>query len=362
MNKKRIAVGISGGVDSAVCAHLLKTQGHEVIGLFMQNWESDSKDPYCTATQDLIDAQNVCDHLGIEFHTVNFVKEYWDNVFQYCLDEFHAGRTPNPDIWCNKEIKFKVFLEHAQTFNIDALATGHYAKLIQNKNGYFEMHKAADRNKDQTYFLYTLGQHELRHALFPLADLTKPQIREIAQDIGLPNAKKKDSTGICFIGERRFKSFLQEFILGKPGKMITTENQVVGQHDGLMYYTLGQRKGLKIGGVKGSSEAAWYVVDKNLARNELIVAAGDNHPRLMSSALICEHAHWVLNAPQLPMKCSVKIRYRQPDQACTIESSGSGQFRVTFDTLQRAVTPGQSVVFYQGDLCLGGATITERIS
>jgi tRNA-uridine 2-sulfurtransferase len=361
MNNKRVAVGISGGVDSAVCAHLLKSQGFEVIGIFMQNWEANNDDPYCTATQDLQDAKNVCEHLGIEFHSVNFAKEYWDKVFQYCLDEFSAGRTPNPDIWCNKEIKFKVFLKYAQTFNIDYLATGHYAKIQKNELNEYEMHKASDTNKDQTYFLYTLGQNELSKALFPLAEYSKPKIREIAKQINLPNASKKDSTGICFIGERRFKSFLQEFILGKPGKIVSTENNVLGKHDGLMYYTLGQRKGLHIGGVKGEPENAWYVVDKDLENNELIVAAGDKHPRLMSSALICNDPHWVMTEPDLPLTCFAKTRYRQPDQACTVTKIDNDEYRVTFTDQQRAITPGQAIVFYQGTRCLGGATITQRI-
>jgi tRNA-uridine 2-sulfurtransferase len=359
---KRVAVGISGGVDSAVCAHLLQSQGFEVVGVYMQNWEADNDDPYCTASQDLADARLVCQHLGIEFHTVNFAKEYWDNVFQYCLDEFALGRTPNPDIWCNKEIKFKVFLQHVKQLGVDYLATGHYAKIRQNEHRKFELCKADDLNKDQTYFLYTLGQNELSQALFPLAEYSKPDIRKIAEKIQLPNATKKDSTGICFIGERRFKTFLQEFILAKPGDIVSTDGKLLGRHDGVIYYTLGQRKGLHIGGVKGEEDTAWYVVDKNLNNNQLIISAGDNHPQLLSSALTCDDAHWVVAEPDFPLHCSAKTRYRQADQLCVVTKISASDYRVEFSEQQRAVTPGQSVVFYQGDRCLGGATIKRRIS
>jgi tRNA-uridine 2-sulfurtransferase len=362
MKKERIIIGVSGGVDSAVCAHLLKSQGHDVVGVYMQNWEADNEDPFCTASQDLLDAERICEHLSIEFHSINFSKEYWDNVFQYCLDEFHLGRTPNPDIWCNKEIKFKTFLNYANSLSADKIATGHYAKIIKNTTGIFELHKATDVNKDQTYFLYTLGQHELSQAVFPLSNLTKPQVRSIAAEIKLPNATKRDSTGICFIGERRFKQFLQEFILGKPGAIITTDGETIGKHDGLMYYTLGQRKGLNIGGVKNQPESAWYVVDKIMDSNQLIVACGDNHPRLMSSALICNNSFWVKSPPQAPLHCFAKTRYRQTDQACEIIPGKNSDYLVKFNCMQRAVTPGQSVVFYHGTECLGGATIKERLA
>jgi tRNA-uridine 2-sulfurtransferase len=360
MKKQRIVVGLSGGVDSAVCAHLCQQQGHEVIGVFMQNWETDNDDPFCTAEQDLNDAHQVAQHLDIEFHAVNFAKAYWDQVFQFCLDEFSRGRTPNPDIWCNKEIKFNVFLEHAKALGADYLATGHYAKISQNQNQQFELRKAHDLNKDQTYFLHALNQHQLQHALFPLGDMTKPQVRELAESLNLPNAKKKDSTGICFIGERRFKAFLKEFILGKPGAITTIDNQHIGQHDGLMYYTLGQRKGLNIGGVKGMPEAAWYVVDKNLETNQLIVAAGDNHPRLLSTELTASDLHWITEKPVFPLTCTAKSRYRQPDQKCTVTAIDTNTIKVIFKSPQRAITPGQSIVFYHKDQCLGGAIIDSH--
>ena len=356
MKKNKIVVGLSGGVDSAVAAHLLLEQGHDVSGVFMQNWETDNDDPNCSAQQDLSDAKAVSDHLGIDFEVINFSKEYWNNVFQYCLDEFSAGRTPNPDIWCNKEIKFNVFLQHALRTGADYLATGHYAD-IKHFDGRFRLHKPRDCNKDQTYFLYTLGQNQLSKALFPLANLTKPEVRMIAERIGLPNCKKKDSTGICFIGERKFKTFLKEFLLGKPGEIKTDEGRTIGRHDGLMYYTLGQRKGLEIGGIKNQAEAAWYVVDKDIENNTLIVGQGHDHPRLHSTQLICSDVHWTQPNFAPPATCLAKTRYRQPDQACTITSQGK-HWLVSFQQSQRAVTPGQAIVFYTEDReCLGGATI-----
>ena len=354
----KIAVGLSGGVDSAVSAYLLQQQGHEVTGIFMQNWETDNNDPYCTAEQDLADAKAVADKLNIPFHVVNFAREYWDSVFQYCLDEFARGRTPNPDIWCNKEIKFAVFLRYVRALGMEALATGHYAK-ISEQDGEYRLLKAADDNKEQTYFLYTLSQSQLQYARFPLADLTKPQVRAIAADIGLDNADKKDSTGICFVGERKFKSFLQEFILGKPGDIVTDKGQCVGRHDGLMYYTLGQRKGLTIGGLKHTPEAPWYVIDKNIPSNQLIIGQGHEHPRLLNHSLICEDVHWINHPPQFPFTCQAKTRYRQVDQSCTISEHTPGQLHVAFVDAQRAITPGQAIVFYQGDQCLGGATINS---
>ena len=353
---KRIVVGLSGGVDSAVAALLLKNQGHDVTGIFMQNWNADPDDPHCTAEQDLSDAKSVCDTLNIPFQVVNFSKEYWDRVFSHCLDEFHAGRTPNPDIWCNKEIKFKAFLDHALALGADMVATGHYANAVF-ADGYYHLMRADDRNKDQSYFLYTLGQHELSHALFPLAHLQKPDVRIMAEQAGLINHSKKDSTGICFIGERHFKTFLQEYILAQPGLIQTTEGQTIGNHDGLMFYTLGQRKGLLIGGLNDHSEDAWYVVDKDTKNNILIVGQGHNNPRLLSPSLICTDLHWVVGAaPHTPLKCIARARYHQADQACTINVVGD-EARVEFDELQRAITPGQSVVFYLGDECLGGGII-----
>lgn len=356
MKKSKIILGLSGGVDSAVAAHLLKKQGHDVTAIFMQNWMPEDNDPHCTAEQDLTDAGAVCDHLGIPFEVVNFSKEYWKTVFEHCLDEFHAGRTPNPDIWCNKEIKFKVFLEHALKLGGEHIATGHYAKTALI-DGTHRLLKAKDNTKDQSYFLYTLGQHELSHAIFPLGDLLKTDVRKIADELGLPNAKKKDSTGICFIGERNFKQFLQEYILTQPGLIKTDDNKVVGKHDGLMFYTLGQRKGINIGGLSDYSEQAWYVVDKNIPENTLIIGQGHDHPRLFSDALYCDNLHWTTGkTPSTPLKCQARTRYHQPDQACTIEYEDE-KLKVSFDKPQRAITPGQSVVFYLENECLGGGII-----
>lgn len=356
-NKTKIIVGLSGGVDSAVTALLLKEQGYDVSGIFMQNWEAEKDDPFCSAQQDLSDARAVCDSLQIPFQTVNFSREYWDNVFQHCLDEFVAGRTPNPDIWCNQFIKFDVFLKHALSQGADFLATGHYVQSDLHE-GKYRLLKATDTNKDQSYFLYTINQHALAHAKFPLGNLTKPQVREIAKKAGLLNFNKKDSTGICFIGERKFKNFLQDFILTKPGPMKTPEGAVLGKHDGLMFYTLGQRKGLQIGGQKQADDAPWYVVGKDIANNTLIVAQGHDHPLLFSNTLICEQLKWVAGeAPMQPLRCAAKTRYRQADQSCTLIQIDDLQWQVDFEEPQRAVTPGQSVVFYDGEICLGGGII-----
>ncbi len=355
-NRKKVVVGLSGGVDSAVSALLLKRQGFDVLGIFMQNWETENEDPYCHAQQDLCDARAVCDLLNIPFEVVNFAKEYWNNVFQYCLDEFAAGRTPNPDIWCNKEIKFKVFLQHALQRG-DALATGHYAQIHQNGDT-FQLLKGADSNKDQSYFLYTLGQYELSHSLFPVGDFAKPRVRELAKLAQLLNHGKKDSTGICFIGERRFKNFLSEFFLAQRGTMQTPEGKVMGKHDGLMFYTIGQRQGLHIGGQKNAAEIPWYVVGKDIAQNILIVAQGHDHPLLCSRQLICDNAHWVAGTPpRLPLNCAAKIRYRHSDAPCCLTQINESQFKVEFFEPQWAITPGQSVVFYLDNICLGGATI-----
>lgn len=356
-SNKRIVVGLSGGVDSAVAALLLKQQGHDVLGVFMQNWEAEADDPHCTAEQDLSDAKAVCNTLNIPLEVINFSREYWDNVFQHCLDEFHAARTPNPDIWCNKEIKFKCLLEHALKLNADYLATGHYAD-IDYKAGQYYLLKGTDTHKDQSYFLYTLGQYELSHTLFPLADKPKPSVRQLAQQAGLITHNKKDSTGICFIGERNFKAFLQQFILAQPGDIQTTDGKTVGKHDGLMFYTLGQRKGLNIGGMSDYSEAAWYVVDKDIPNNTLIIGQGHDHPRLLSTQLTCDDLHWVAGiAPQSPLKCCARTRYHQPDQDCTLRIKDNTA-TVIFDKPQRAITPGQSVVFYTNRICLGGGIIT----
>jgi tRNA-uridine 2-sulfurtransferase len=352
-----VIVGMSGGVDSAVAALLLKNQDYKIQGVFMQNWEADRDDPYCSIPQDLADAEKVCNQLQIPLTVVNFSKEYWERVFQNFLDEYAAGRTPNPDILCNKEIKFKAFLQYALDQGADYIATGHYARTVQI-NGSYQLLKGIDQNKDQSYFLYTLGQAQLSHSLFPLGELNKNTVRNLAEKAGLINFAKKDSTGICFIGERNFKKFLSEYLLAKPGDIITTEQQVIGKHDGLMFYTLGQRKGLSIGGRKDAQEKPWYVAAKDLNKNQLIVTQEHNHSLLLSSSLVCSNIHWIKEtAPNLPIKCCAKTRYRQSDQTCVITKLNTEQFQVNFAQPQWAVTPGQSVVFYQNDECLGGGII-----
>lgn len=370
---KKIILGLSGGVDSSVALFLLQEQGYDVEAVFMKNWEeSNSSDSTnCTATIDFQDAQNVCDKLNVKLHTVNFSQEYWQRVFQYMLDEYAKGRTPNPDIMCNKEIKFKEFLNYAKTLQADFIATGHYAKKVydQEKNLY-KLYKSHDLNKDQTYFLYTLTQERLAYTLFPLSDIDKTQVRTLATKLQLPNHQKKDSTGICFIGERNFKKFLSEYLLAKPGEIIDDKNQIIGRHDGLMFYTLGQRQGLGIGGRKGSNEAPWYVVRKNIATNQLIVAQDSFHPYLMNKFLYCNDIHWISGVPPtLPLKCYAKIRYRQQEQPCllTLQEKFSPDivftsnmlYRLEFDEPQRAITSGQSVVIYTADgECLGGGIIS----
>jgi tRNA-specific 2-thiouridylase len=360
MKKKRVIVGLSGGVDSAVAALLLKAQGYEVEGLFMKNWEEDDTEDYCSARVDIDDAQAVCDRLSIPFHTINFAAEYWDNVFSYFLKEYQAGRTPNPDILCNKEIKFKAFLAYALQQGADFIATGHYAgKGFQNNR--YQLLKSKDTNKDQTYFLYTLGQQPLSKSLFPLAELTKPKVRSIAEQAGLPNHGKKDSTGICFIGERKFKRFLQSYLPAKPGLIETPEGKCVGHHDGLMFYTLGQRQGLGIGGLKETALTPWYVADKALERNVLIVVQGRNHPALYASALTCSQLHWVAEEPPIfPFTCTAKIRYRQAETPCTLTLLAENTLRVDFEQAQWAITPGQSIVFYKDECCLGGGVINTH--
>ena len=355
---RQILVGISGGVDSAVAAYLLREQGLAVQGMFMKNWDEDDSNGQCSAEVDLKDASSVCRQLDIPLYTRNFASEYWENVFEYFLDEYRAGRTPNPDVLCNREIKFKTFLEHALELGADHIATGHYARVI-HRDGYYRLLKARDENKDQSYFLHALGQHQLQHALFPLGELHKPEVRKIAAAQGFSNAAKKDSTGICFIGERKFKDFLGRFLPASPGEMRTPEGEPMGQHDGLMYYTLGQRQGLGIGGNQHGSGDPWYVVGKDLANNVLIVAQGHDHPLLFRDTLQAEQLHWIAERPRsLPFTCRAKTRYRQPDQACTITALDGEHCQVRFEQPQRAVTPGQSVVFYRDDECLGGGVIT----
>jgi tRNA-specific 2-thiouridylase len=359
--KAKVIVGMSGGVDSSVAAWLLQESGYQVEGLFMKNWEQDDRDGFCSAALDLADAQAVCNQLHIPLHTINFSEEYWQRVFTHFLNEYEQGRTPNPDVLCNKEIKFNAFLNHALSLGADYIATGHYAKnKIEQDQGF--LYKAKDRDKDQTYFLHAVNPKALAKTLFPVGDYTKPEIRAFAKKLGLVTQSKKDSTGICFIGEKRFKTFLQEFILAKPGEIKNTEGKTLGKHDGLMYYTLGQRQGLGIGGLQNSSDDPWYVVDKEIATNTLFVAQGSKHPMLYAQGLICGPIHWLANCQDnLPLTCYAKTRYRQAEQGCIISPASQNQHYVMFSNLQRAVTPGQYVVFYDKNQCLGGATIEEII-
>jgi tRNA-specific 2-thiouridylase len=358
----KVIVGMSGGVDSSVSAYLLLQQGYQVEGLFMKNWEEDDTDEYCAAAQDLEDAQAVSNKLGIKLHTINFATEYWDNVFEYFLEEYKEGRTPNPDIMCNKEIKFKAFLEFAcEDLGADYIATGHYVQR-RFKDNKWQMLRGLDNNKDQSYFLYTLSHEQVGHTLFPVGNIEKPQVREIAEEAGLITHNKKDSTGICFIGERKFKDFLGQYLPAQPGNIETPEGEVVGKHDGLMYHTLGQRKGLRIGGLANAGEEPWYVVEKDLLRNVLIVGQGHNHPRLFSKGLVGNQLHLVnRNELTSPITCTVKTRYRQEDVACTLSPLDNGEYTVMFDEQQSSVTPGQSVVFYQNEICLGGGIINTLI-
>lgn len=358
---KKVICGMSGGVDSSVSAFILQQQGYQVEGLFMKNWEEDDDTDYCTAAEDLADAQAVCDKLGIKLHKINFAAEYWDNVFEHFLAEYKSGRTPNPDILCNKEIKFKAFLEYAlEDLDADFIATGHYVR--RTKSGEPKLLRGLDANKDQSYFLYTLSEQQVSKSLFPVGEIEKPIVRAIAEDLGLATAKKKDSTGICFIGERKFKDFLARYLPAQAGEIKTTEGQVIGRHDGLMYHTLGQRKGLGIGGVKGAAENAWYVVEKDLINNVLVVAQGQDNSALLSKGMIVSQLHWVdRKTVREPLRCTVKTRYRQADIACEIFPLDDETIRVMFDEPQIAVTPGQSAVFYLEEVCLGGGIIEEQL-
>ncbi len=352
---------MSGGVDSSVTAALLLEQGHQVTGVFMKNWDEDDGTDECTAITDLADAQQVCDTLGIELKTVNFANEYWDDVFEVFLSEFKAGHTPNPDILCNKHVKFKAFLDYA-TIDLGAeyIATGHYAR-IDCINGEYRLLKGLDPSKEQSYFLYTLGQKALSKTLFPIGGLHKTEIRKIAEQCGFANHQKKDSTGICFIGERKFKEFLQRYLPHQPGEMVTPEGQFIGKHSGLMYYTLGQRQGLGIGGVKNAPDEPWYALEKDLDNNRLIVGQGHFHPLMLHKTLEASQLDWCNNKVLTKnIQCAAKTHYRQSDQACEIIPLSETRIKVVFQEAQRAITPGQSVVFYDGDVCLGGGIIENK--
>ncbi|MEN2765893.1 tRNA 2-thiouridine(34) synthase MnmA [Ornithinibacillus xuwenensis] len=353
----RVVVGMSGGVDSSVAALLLKEQGYDVVGIFMKNWDDTDEFGVCTATEDFDDVVRVCNQLDIPYYSVNFEKQYWDKVFTYFLDEYKAGRTPNPDVMCNKEIKFKAFMDYALDLGADYLATGHYAQVREN-NGKYEMLRGVDSNKDQTYFLNQLSSDILEKVMFPLGHLPKSKVREIAKEHGLATATKKDSTGICFIGERNFKEFLSEYLPAQPGKMQTLDGEVKGKHDGLMYYTIGQRQGLGIGGAGDP----WFVIGKNLQDNILYVEQGFHHDTLYSDELLATDVNWI-NPEEISktFSCTAKFRYRQEDSGVTVHVLEDGNVKVVFDESQRAITPGQAVVFYQGDVCLGGGTIDKVI-
>ncbi|MCF7990341.1 MAG: tRNA 2-thiouridine(34) synthase MnmA [Thiohalocapsa sp.] len=359
----RVCVGLSGGVDSAVAAYLLVEQGFAVEAVFMKNWEEDDEPGYCAAAADLADAEAVARQLGISLRTVNFATEYWDRVFEHFLAEYRALRTPNPDVLCNREIKFRAFLDYALTLGAERIATGHYARVLHDAAG-SHLLCCADTDKDQTYFLYLLDQSQLSRTVFPLADLTKQRVREIAAELGLPNAAKKDSTGICFIGERRFADFLARYLPTEPGPIRTPEGTLLGEHSGLALYTIGQRQGLGIGGVRTAHEAPWFVAAKDTADNALIVVQGHDHPLLLTRSLRGEQLHWIAGAPPAPapFDCLCRLRHRQPLQSCTVVEYDTNLCHVRFAAPQRAVTPGQSAVFYRQDECLGGCVIagTDR--
>jgi len=352
---KKVVVGMSGGVDSSVAALLLKKQGYDVIGVFMKNWDERDEFGVCTAEEDYVDVRKVCDRIGIPYYTVNFEKEYWDRVFTCFLDEYRKGRTPNPDVMCNKEIKFKAFLDYAIRIGADCLATGHYAQ-VDFCDGEFRLLKGVDPGKDQSYFLCELGQAQLSKVIFPLGGMYKEEVREIARSAGLHNASKKDSTGLCFIGERNFKEFLNRYLPAQPGEIRSVSGEVLGEHDGLMFYTYGQRKGLGIGGI--AEKGPWFVVDKDIENNILYVAQGEDNPALYSYGLDAANVHWISEkTPERDFECSAKFRYRQPDQEVSVSLIQQNRCRVIFKKPQRSITPGQFVVFYQKDVCLGGGVI-----
>ena len=349
-------VGLSGGVDSSVAALLLQRAGHEVEALFMKNWEEDDDADYCAAAVDLADARGVAERLAMPLHAVNFAHDYWERVFEHFLAEYRAGRTPNPDVLCNREIKFRAFLDHALDRGAASIATGHYAR-VAHRAGHWRLLRGRDGAKDQSYFLHALDQRQLAHARFPVGELEKPAVRSLAREAGLATHDRRDSTGICFIGERRFKDFLMRFLPARPGPIVDTDGAEIGRHDGLMYYTLGQRHGLGIGGRREAGGEPWYVVDKEAGTNRLVVAQGHDHPRLMSWALEADQATWIAGRPPLPLACTAKVRYRMRDVPCEVSASGENRLLVRFAEPQRAITPGQSVVFYAGEECLGGAVI-----
>ncbi len=358
-NSEKVVVGMSGGVDSSVAALLLKRQGFEVLGLFMKNWEDDDDDEYCSTREDLVDCAAVADVIGIDLEVVNFAARYKERVFSAFLTEYSAGRTPNPDVLCNAEIKFRAFLDHAQALGATRIATGHYAGVRKAEGtAGFELLKGADTSKDQSYFLHRLNQSQLARVIFPLAGMKKTEVRRIAKEAGLPNFAKRDSTGICFIGERPFREFLNRYLPRKPGPMKTPEGRTVGEHIGLSFYTIGQRKGIGLGGLKGSSDEPWYVAGKDMAKNELIVVQGHGHPLLARSSLQAADLAWVSGkAPRTDFSYTAKTRYRQADAECRLSRVEEALLDVTFAKPQWAVTPGQSVVVYSGEVCLGGGII-----
>tara|TARA_E500000331_G_C17223454_1_gene699230 strand:+ start:407 stop:1498 length:1092 start_codon:yes stop_codon:yes gene_type:complete len=361
-NKKHIVIGLSGGVDSSVAAWLLKSQGHKVMGVFMKNWDDDDTDSYCTSKQDFLDAATAAEIIGIEFDAVSFSKEYREKVFQNFLHEYSVGRTPNPDVFCNSEIKFKSFLKHSHDLGAEYIATGHYARTQVGKEGKYQLLKGADLNKDQSYFLHRLSQEQLSSSIFPLGELKKNQVRNLAREIGLPNAEKKDSTGICFIGERPFKEFLSKYLKTKPGPICSADGNIIGQHDGLSFYTIGQRKGIGIGGLPKHHggkilNQPWFVIAKENCSNTLVVAQGHDNPQLFSSSLKAINSSWVLGKPPNFKEIQAKIRYRQKTFSSFI-TCHQDEFSLSFETRQWAVTPGQSAVIYNGVECLGGGIIS----